>query len=102
MLDLKAVAPAFYRQLEEHEHAIPIDEYQQADDVPPTVLIPPWSIASTSTVDLSLEPNTLSPFAQDTLIIDKDVPYTRRSFSDPYVPNPPTNAPRLDANTMGM
>ena len=90
-LDLKVAAAASRRQLEEHEQAVSIDEHLQANDVPPSAVSPAWSIHpytgdSTSTIDLTIEPNTRSPFAQDTFNIDEDVPYTRRSFASPYPP----------------
>jgi TBC1 domain family member 14 len=89
--DLKVAAATSRRQLEEHEQAIPIDESQHADDVPPSAVTPAWSIhaytgASTSTIDLTIEPNPRSPFAQDTFNIDEDVPYTRRPFASPHTP----------------
>jgi hypothetical protein len=89
--DLRVAAAASRRQLEEHEQTISIDEHQQTDDVPPSAVTPAWSIhaytgASTSTIDLTLEPNTRSPFAQDTFNVDEDVPYTRQPFASPYAP----------------
>jgi len=91
MFDLRAAVAASRRQLEEHEQTVSIDEHQQADDVPPSAVTPAWSIhaytgASTSTIDLTLEPDTRSPFAQDTFNIDEDVPYTRQSYASPYAP----------------
>lgn len=89
--DLRVAAAASRRQLEEHEQTISIDERQQVDDVPSSAVTPAWSIhaytgASTSTIDLTLESNTRSPFAQDTFNVDEDVPYTRQPFVSPYVP----------------
>jgi len=114
-LDLKAAAAASRRQLEEHEQTISIDAHPQVDDVLPSGVPPAWSIhaytgASTSTIDLTLEPDTRSPFAQDTFNIDEDVPYTRRSFPNPYAPeeasptssageNSPPHGPVQDAPT---
>ena len=94
-LDLRAAAAASRRQLEEHEQTVSIDELQHTDDVPPSAVTPAWSIhaytgASTSTIDLTLEPNTRSPFAQDTFNVDEDVPYTRQAFANPYAPEEPT------------
>lgn len=88
-LDLKAAVAASRRQLEELEQTVSISEYQQPGDVPPSTVTPAWRIhaytgASTSTIDLTLEPDTRSPFAQDTFNIDEDVPYTRRSFPNPH------------------
>src|SRR5258706_78390 len=97
MLDLRVAAAASRRQLEENEQTVSIDEHQQTDDVPPSAVTPAWSIhaytgASTSTVDLTLEPNARSPFAQDTFNVDEDVPYTRQPFASPYAPEKPTPA----------
>jgi hypothetical protein len=95
--DLRVAAATSRRQLEEHEQTISIDEHHQVDNLPPSAVTPAWSIhaytgASTSTIDLTLEPNARSPFAQDTFNVDEDVPYTRQSFASPYAPEeaPPT------------
>lgn len=95
MLDLRTAAAVARRQLEEHEQTVSIDEHQRTDDVPSSAVTPAWSIhaytgASTSTIDLTLEPNTRSPFAQDTFNVDEDVPYTRQPFASPYAPERPT------------
>jgi hypothetical protein len=101
--DLRVAAAASRRQLEEHEQTIATDEHQQTDDVPPSAVTPAWSIhaytgASTSTIDLTLEPNTRSPFAQDTFNVDEDVPYTRQPFASPYTPEraSPTSPAAVD------
>lgn len=116
--DLKVAAAASRRQLEEHEQTLSVDEHQQVEDVPPSAVTPAWSIhaytgASTSTIDLTLEPDARSPFAQDTFNIDEDVPYTRRPFASPYAPegaspttpggeNTPPREPVQDAPTEEM
>ena len=96
-LDLRAAAAASRRQLEEHEQTVSIDEHQQSNNAPPSAVTPAWSIhaytgASTSTIDLTLESNTRSPFAQDTFNVDEDVPYTRQSIASPYGPEEGTPA----------
>jgi len=108
-LDLKAAVAASRRQLEEHGQTVSMDGHQQADDVPPSAVTPAWSIhaytgASTSTIDLALEPNARSPFAQDTFNIDEDVPYTRRPYApegtsptSPAAENAPPHEPVQDA-----
>ena len=103
-LDLRAAAAAARRRLEEHEQTVSIDELQQTDDVPPSAVTPAWSIhaytgASTSTIDLTLEPNTRSPFAQDTFNVDEDVPYTRQAFANPYAPEEPTPTSPAEENS---
>ena len=108
-LDWKAAAAASHRQLEEHEQIISIDKHQQVGDVSLSAVTPAWSIhaytgASTSTIDLALEPDRRSPFAQDTFNIDEDVPYTRRSFPDTYAPEgvSPTSPARENSPPHGL
>ena len=104
MLDLRVAAAASRRQLEEQEQTVTIDEHQKIDDVPSSAVTPAWSIhaytgASTSTIDLTLEPNARSPFAQDTFNVDEDVPYTRQPFASPYAPEKPTHASPTTENS---
>jgi hypothetical protein len=111
-LDLGAAVAASRRQLEEHERTASINEHHQADNAPTSAVTPAWSIhaytgASTSTIDLALEPETRSPFAQDTFS-DEDVLYTRRPLASPdeapttspTEKNPPPHRPVRDIPTL--